>query len=348
MATNSQFTIYTSQDTYGPGPMNGTTGSLIRVLDSCLVTGYTGKPAAGWTKPLGNISASCVSAYQQPSGSQFTLFVNDNSVAVTRTAAVTGWTSLVSLAGAVNANNVGSGSGQFPLPAQANTYGRAYWYKSATADTVQRNWIIAADAYTMYIWFSDGQSVGYYYHGGFGDFYSLAGSSDTGRCLLFGKYADNTTSIAGYESTDCVAAGIWNNNSVSSTTYMTGHYLAKNVNGGSSIRYNKKGDNAVSINPIGANLENSYLVGTNGSMPCPNPYDNNFYIAPIYIFDPTGPQLRGRYRGIYQLCHPMANFTNFQTITGTGKYAGKTFTLIYFGYNGGGWLLETSPTVETN
>jgi hypothetical protein len=35
-------------------------------------------------------------------------------------------------------------------------------------------------------------------------------------------------------------------------------------------------------------------------------------------------------------------------INGTGKYAGKTFMVIYFGYNYGGWLLETSPTLETN
>ena len=69
---NSQFTIYSSSDVGGPGLITGTTGSLITVLDACLVNGYSGKSAAGWTKPLGTLSGS-ISAYQQGSGSKLDL-----------------------------------------------------------------------------------------------------------------------------------------------------------------------------------------------------------------------------------------------------------------------------------
>ncbi len=358
MAT-SRFTIYTSADPYGPGPMNGTTGSLITVLDACLVNGYgTGqytKTSAGWSKPLGSISASCVSAYTQPSGSRMTLFVNDNATTTARTAAVTGWTVLSQISGTVNASNVGIGYGQFPMPFQSNTVGKVFWYKSATADTVQRNWIIAADAYTMYIWFQDGQSTNTYYHGGFGDIYSIAGGiNDLGRCCLFGKYGDNITTITSLESTDCINYGMLNSGAQWFANYQVGHYLAKNASGtGYPVRYGKKGDSGISTFAIANSGESPYLSAMNGGLPCPNPYDNGIYLAPIYIFDPalsngTSASMRGRYRGIYQMCHPLSNFVNGQIIQGTGVYSGKQFMIIYPGYNGGGWVLEISNTVETN
>ena len=85
--TTNQFTIYTANDVQGPGFLNGTTGSLIAILNACLVNGYgTGsyyKAPVGWTKPLPDVSSSVgslpiLACYQQGTGSQFTLFVNDS------------------------------------------------------------------------------------------------------------------------------------------------------------------------------------------------------------------------------------------------------------------------------
>ena len=58
----AQFTIYSSSDAGAdaPGPIAGVAGDLIRVLDKILVTGYTGKSAAGWSHPVatsGNIAS---------------------------------------------------------------------------------------------------------------------------------------------------------------------------------------------------------------------------------------------------------------------------------------------------
>ena len=58
--------------------------------------------------------------------------------------------------------------------------------------------------------------------------------------------------------------------------------------------------------------------------------------------------LRGKFRGIYQVCHLAANFSDGQILTGGGDFAGKTFMIINHGPTGGFWAVETSPTVITN
>ena len=348
----SQFTIYSSSDINGPGPITGTTGSFIKILDACLVNGYSGKPAAGWTKPLGSISASCVTAYRQPSGSQFTMFVNDNAMIVATEAGITGYTLMSALTSSVaNASNVGTGWGQFPMPWQALTVGKTVLRKSLTADTTQRSWILAADAYTMYFWAADGKNTGYYEHIGFGDFYSLYGTSDIGRCLLFGRHIENdTVTFNTYDMTDAFACcGQYNAAANYLQYYLPGHFIARGTSGSpQSIRFQKKGDATSSTTTLGAGAESQYNAVIQGNIAAPNPYDNSYYFSPIWVVDPSGIALRGRYRGIYQICHPYSNFSPGQIINGSGKYVGKQFMIIYYGYNGGGWALEVSNTLETN
>ena len=203
MAT-SQFTIYTSFDAGGPGPIYGNSGSLISVLNACLVNGYTGHPSAGWTKPVADFSN--YASYQPISGAMAILFVNDNYVANGKEADVTGWiglTSITSSATQTSASNVGAGHGQFPTPAQSLTIGKLVWRKSATSDvTTSRYWFIAADAYTMYIWINTGDAAGTYAHGGFGDFYSLYGAGDVGRALIYGRTVENSPNGANTANTD--------------------------------------------------------------------------------------------------------------------------------------------------
>ena len=73
---NSQFTIYTSADS-GSVVLNGTSGSLIALLDQCLVSGSASKPGAGWTKPFAN--SSNFGCWTQGTGSRMTLFINDSA-----------------------------------------------------------------------------------------------------------------------------------------------------------------------------------------------------------------------------------------------------------------------------
>ena len=71
----SQFNIYTSSDLDAP-LLTGRTGSLVGLLDACLVTGYGIMTGSGWTHPL--VNSRSLACYTPPSGSRMTLFVNDS------------------------------------------------------------------------------------------------------------------------------------------------------------------------------------------------------------------------------------------------------------------------------
>lgn len=347
MAT-SQFIIYTSSDVGGPGPLYGNSGSLLAVLDACLVNGYTNKLPAGWTKPFPN--STSYGCYKQPSGSQMAMFVNDNFVANGREAAITGWASLTSMttsASISSASNVGTGYGQFPLPTQLNTIGKVQWRKSATNDvTNPRPWIIAADAYTMYIWVNAGD--GGYAHGVFGDFYSFYGTSDVGRCLLNGRYIENSA-LATSDYTDCMSLGIWNGTGYLMQQGLQGMYIAKSPGGSiSSIVHTKKGDLSTSNGGVNQGPQGTFAAPMVGQIACPNPTDNNFYLTALWVVEPSGSNLRGKYRGLVYPNHAASNFSDGQTIQGSGTFAGKSFMIVKQGYNGGYWAIETSNTVQTN
>ena len=53
-------------------------------------------------------------------------------------------------------------------------------------------------------------------------------------------------------------------------------------------------------------------------------------------------------RGFYHLCHAIAGFSDGQTFSGSGDYAGKTFQVVKQSANNGLYCIEISNTVETN
>lgn len=387
MAT-SQFTIYSSSDPSGPGPITGLTGSLITVLDACLVNGYPGKAAAGWTKQTANVtgsaagSLSIIAAYKIVSGSQMTLVVNDsgagNGGAGGTECAAAGWESLTGLTASnyvmtsSGSNSVGVGFGQFPLPTQL-FLGNVQWRKSSTADNTPRYWIMFADSCSMYLFIQTGDATSYqygnYFGMSFGDIYSFRGSSDLYRCLLIGRAtraqphigpinaAGGTALYDGFDGMPIYSTGNSGNTiAVSTRPFLAqssvGHYMPRTWGGGgSSISAVKVGD----IGKISGT--NSALAGGTyqlcwwpfgGILQTPNSADNSLYLSPIQIGEQATISLRGRWRGIYQVCHPIGNFSDGQTFAGAGDYAGKTFQIVKTCQLGGFFAIETSPTVETN
>src|SRR6267142_3788080 len=133
----SQFTQYSSLDASAP-VLSGSAGALLTVLDAILVNGYGSKSAAGWSKPIAN--AGSIGSYKNGTGStQLGLVINDNGANVTSTfkeAWATGWESVAGVGA-----SVGSGTGQFPTPAQLLTTGHVVIRKSLTADATARNWV---------------------------------------------------------------------------------------------------------------------------------------------------------------------------------------------------------------
>jgi hypothetical protein len=333
-----------SSDVAGPGLLTGAAGSLLALLDACLVTSYAGHTlAAQWTKPIAN--AGNIGSYKQGAGAGLSLVINDagpNGTSTYKEAWAIGWESVAGVG-----SPVGTGSGQFPIPAQLLTTGHVVWRKSATADAVGRAWVLAADSSTFYLWVATGDTVGVYYHAGFGDVFSLKGSSDAYRCFIYGRNIENTAvghTTPYADQTDELLL-VPNPNAV--TVPIPGHFMARTYGGGgTSVTISRKGDLAASTYDGQTNAP--YAAALTGAFQTPNGPDNSVYLCPLGVVESVAAAVRGRFRGLYQICHAAASFADGQTFSGGGDYAGKTFQVVKAGVNGGFWALETSATVETN
>lgn len=334
----SQFTIYTSGDASGPGPLSGTVGSVLTILDACLVNGYSGKTAAGWTKPFAN--ASNIGCYKQGVGSGYTLVINDaalGALAGAKEFLAAGWKTLTGIS-----SNVGAGTGQFPTTVQLNTVGAVVGRKSNTASSVIRSWVVFADARTFYFLMASGDvltsGVSNYMEFMFGDFFALNGSGDVGRCMIVGR-ANENNSVGGVSGT---SGGIDYMTIPASGNANTGAFLAGGINGLlTSLTAYTFGN--ISFAATAATT----AVAMNGIIPQSNPHDASFVLSPVYIMD-SNFMLRGYFRGLYHICHSINGLTDGQVFNGVGDFFGKAFVVVRCGSSGGMYALETSPTVSTN
>lgn len=324
----AQFTKYTSGDVGAP-QLTGRTGKLIAVLDFALVTGQ------GWTHPVA--TASDIATYKAPSvasGTARTLLVNDAGVDGTSTykeAYIVGWNSCTGVG-----TPLGAGAGQFPLASQIGTTGHLWVRKSVAVDDVARTWVIYADTRSFYMFIkSEGNAV--YYGWGFGEFYSLAGSADQGNCFITARGVTAAT-VNAREGLDGQASPFVQ------TSVFGARYLANTVGGvGGSQQAYSMGDPGKQSGVFTTSVGLPLL----GNMPTPNTSDGAYYLSPLKILDASG-SIRGRYRGLYHLCHPLAQFADGTTFDGSGAYAGKSFIVINSGDGGGMTCLETSNTLDTN
>ena len=332
----SQFKLFSSMDTNAP-ILNGVTGSLIPVLNYCLING------TGWIQPsasfsFNNPSVNNIAVYQQPSGSICILYVNDAGpgAALGKEAQVKGWDSLITMSAPF-----GTGSNEFPRFGQLLTNGHITVAKSATANTtVNRPWYMFADAYTFYLFILSGDTAGTYQSLFFGDIFSLQGPSDTQKCQIQGRMTDNSPTSTTDQND--IITGL----TLSFTAVAQGSsgFINRTCGGVALSNWiSKLGDMSKTTTP-------ATTLAMAGTLPCPNSSDKSIYMVPIFISEAFGTvvQLRGRMRGMYHICHPIASFYDGQMFYGTGEYFGKTFMVIKQGFNGGMWCIETSPTIETN
>jgi hypothetical protein len=324
----SQFIVYSSADSGSPGYVTGTSGSLLPIFDACLVDGYASKPKAGWTKPLPNTASAGVGyigCWQQPSGSRMHLVINDSAGTQVggaggngaREAYAIGWESLYNLSCSVGGavwpftSSVGSGSGQFPLPSQLLAGGRTVIRKSATADTTPRPWVMFADAHTLYFFVQAGDTAGHYYALFFGDIYSLAGPADVWKCMIEARGAETlATSTALNNPNDNIGV-----NTLQVPTTIASVIARSFGGGGQSIQILKVGDFSKSGVALGTAMAQHAMAG---GIPGPNPADGAFYLSPIWVAETatTVAPLRGRMRGMWHVCHPLANFADGQVFSG--------------------------------
>lgn len=329
-------------NTFGSPPLNGKTGSLIDVLDFCLVSG------SGWTKTFnsasGDLNVNVYAAYRPASGSQMTLFVNDsggNATIKGGEAWIMGYENFQGLGTAPGGNltgSIGSGSGQFPLTAQSST-GHLAVRKSSGASAspwIERPWYVFADAYTMYMIVQSEGSSPLYFMFGFGDFFSLNGTNDTYRAMIFGREVDNSTNMGSTVDNSDIICGT----SVTSAN-SKGSYLARSVTGiPVPVLFNRHGNMSFRTGAVSSIMD--------GTIYTPNIQDNTFLLTPISISENQSFFIRGRLRGLWHISHPITSFVDGQVFQGMNDYAGKTFLVILPSGSTAMYCIEISNTVEVN
>lgn len=316
-------TVYKSTDASAPA-LNGLAGSLVTVLDACLVTGYGAKAAAGWLIPFTGTNKRI---YQAATGLlKATFRVQDDAPNPTfaggREARINGGETATTID--VQAN-------KFPTATQLASF---FFRKSATADATARPWVCIADGRTVYFFCMCGDYVGYSSMC-FGEYYSL--KVDNYNAILIGRtieqVAGTPVALPNQEFLHAFV-GLGAN--------LGGHYVPRSFTEfyPSSAQVGKHGNAAHSITD---------MVGLCNY---PNPVDGGLYLAPITIHEgiTNTEVIRGRMRGLWHFCHPAAVAINDgDTWSGTGALAGKTFMAIKPTATGlGVFVVETSNTWETN
>jgi len=151
---------YYRSDDAGAPVLDGNNGSLIAVLDACLVNGYGSKPGAGWTKPF---SGTNLAAYRMGAGGtaeRMYLRVSDAEGATAR------------VSGFVTMTDVNTGTEPFPTNGMLN--GGGFIGKSGTLAATVRPWVLLATP-TLFILHIDNQAT-------------VLGQDSGGIDLAFGEY----------------------------------------------------------------------------------------------------------------------------------------------------------------
>lgn len=302
-------TVYRSSDTSAP-VLNGTVGSLVALLDACLVNGYGSKTALGFTK---SFSATNKASYRQPTAGAngFYLDVDDSIGNYAR------------LRGYETMSAVATGAGPFPTDTQIS--GGLYLAKTdqAAGNSTARPWVLVGNAKFFALFVNVDASA----------------ASGNGNLAIFGDYTNyksgdaySTILIAGTgsSSTGTPAAQVV----ATVGTALSGHYSPRSYTQvGSSIPMGKHINYAESA---GA----SYVGGAGSALP--RPITGSYVVGPIILDEPAATDSRGELPGLWAPLHARP-LTHGDTLAGTGTYAGKTFEAFNVYSNGQLWL-ETSNT----
>jgi len=317
-------TVYKSTDGSAP-VLDGQAGSLVNLLDKCLVTGYGAKSPAGWTKPFTGTNAA---VFRQGSGCGFSLQVNDNGPG-----AGTGKEARVRAYEVMTSQTVGDWA--FPTVAQEAT--GLFIRKSTAADGTARAWKLIADDKTFYLYIITGDSAGVYSGYIFGDFASYVKGDDF-NCILIARGTENSATLTlTVDASDAQGVG------TSSATAMVGHYTARMPFGtGASQKVAKHGDqNARASSTSG-------VVALDGTLLYPHPVDAAIHLSRIWIVNPSTTQRVGYLRGSWEWLHAVAAVADADTFSGTDDFASRTFELVKTSPNAVVYVMETSNTWDTS
>lgn len=328
MAT--QFTLYDSTQTSAP-VLTAASGSLIGVLDACLVSGFGSMSPAGWSKPF----STAVKAVYRQGASGFYLRIVDDALATTLSGAGRDAT----FRGYETMSDVDTGTNSFPTSGQYTDSANSV-RKSNTNDATARPWWIYADSRTFYMFVQSGDSGTLALGMGFGDIYSYV-IADQYKCICMGRGTSVSGSVTLAGGFDMVSWGIALSNAIQPCAI-----ARKAIGTGGSEQITK-----IVTNQCNAATNQGSPVG---SIVYPNTADSKLWMSRIYVVDVTNQTLRGYLRGIYAPNHAASNFVVGDTFSGTGAMAGRSFKFTqrtFAGSSGGGqgiYIIETSNTVDVS
>lgn len=284
---------YLSTDPSAPTLAYNVAGSMIGVLDACLVNGYGSRTAAGWTKPY---SGTNLAVYRQGAGPMRYLDVSDTGTGSSSFATVRGYESM---------SGTGTGTDPFPTVVQAAT---PQWYKGYTTNTTA--WVVVADEKAFYLYILTS-----------GGFTSL---------VFFGE--PNTIDPADAFATQLIFAATTINNSTQgaaalmktdgSFTVSPGHWSCRTYDQSiKSYAFTKHTD-------IWKNNAVSYLGGTNLSNP--NTTDGGIYYAPVWCTElNSSSYIRSIMPGLWCPLTATSTLNHLDVITPTsGDMFGKTLLFL--------------------
>lgn len=328
--------IYRSTDAGAP-VLTGQTGTLVAVLDACLVNGYGAKAAAGWTKAF---AAANKAAYQQNAAgannaaAPMLLYVDDTGPGAgsSREARVCGFETMSAITPV--------GTGQFPTAVQSTIgSGQLVVRKSNTADATVRQWTLIANGQTIYLFIESGDMTAPFACMSlvFGDFKSYK-AGDLYAVLIIGRTSENQTgnNSVFYETLWCLGG----NTNFTLNSRLWGHFMARSWTGlGGSIQFNK----VIDIGRLGPSLTGvwstdattsainngvNYSFGRNGTasqMATPNGPDGGMWFSPVYLAHSFS--FRGYLPGLWSPLQDRA-FTHNDTMTvAAGPLNGKSLVI---------------------
>jgi hypothetical protein len=310
---------YSSADAGAP-VLNGTAGSLVNVLDACLVTGFGALPAAGWGIAFTGANKRI---YRSALGPRLYYRVQDDG---TNTGFAAQGEREARLKGSEAATGVDVQTNLFPTVAQlANG---CFVRKAANRDATAIPWRCFADERTVYFFNDVPDYVGY---GGFafGEYYSYK-AADTFNGIVIGR---TTEQVAATPSANSANETL---NLLSAANVATaGHFVPR--------PWSENPPSAVNVGKHGAGEHSG--VGLVGLFHFPNQPNGSLELEEVKIIEVGGLAMkRGRLRGFWHCLHPAgARIPDGYTFAGSGLLAGRTFEVVSPVADGlGRFVMETS------
>jgi hypothetical protein len=291
-------TVFKSTDASAP-VLTGEVGTLVALLDACLVSGYGATASLGWAKAF---SGTNKAAYRAPDGTRFYLRVQDDGPG-TR---VGGQARVVAYEAMTDVD-----TGVDPYPTVAQRADGLLWDKSATANATARAWSLVGDGKRFFLLVQGAGNTGYLDRWdcwSFGDILSYK-AGDAYHSMIVGH-----TTTEGSVQSQSVATLLTASPSLPSL----GHYLCR------------RDDSVTKSVPVGVISDyaasNHVACGGNSSnpIPYPDPVSGKLLIAPLRVVHAGTTQyvVRGIVPGIHDVLHnnPLADQDTF-------TLGGESFTL---------------------